>query len=184
MFQKMAPRPTPPKELQEQLDTWNRSPRWGGAPSVRIVTDEDNQYTWNAAGDVFVKYANGATEVFWAKPKVSDAVRYVSPRPSFFQFHPDGAVSCRGYGATYYWPGTATEQQITGRTIYGRHISDGEIDDWVFENDEQWYDSCDCNDCRDCLGDYSTTGYYSDDCGCGNSYRCCGYEPEYGHPRD
>jgi hypothetical protein len=189
-FQKMAPRPTPPKELKEQLDNWNRQrqdpSKWGpnGAPKVRIITDEGNQYTWNAAGDVSVKYANGATEVFWAKPKVCDAVHYRDSQPSFFQFHPDGAVSCRGYGATYFWPGKPVEQEITGRVVPGRYICDGEIDAWVFEDDPAWYDSCDCNDCRDCLGDYSTGYDDSDDCGCGNSYRCCGYEPEYGRSCD
>lgn len=183
IFQAIKPRPQAPAAFQEQLNLWKARHGRHGRPGVRLVTKDGSEYTWNLNGDVHVKRPDGAYEIYWAKPTMADAFCYDYYPRGFYQFHTDGAVTCRAYGASYFWAGKGSVGvAVDGRRCHGRFIDDGEQSGWFFNNDPDWYDDCDC---RDCLGDYDTTCDYSDDdCHCGNAYRCCGYDPSDAYTRD
>ncbi len=154
LFQSMKPRPTPPHEVADALSN-AKNCTCCSAEQARILSADGVYYTWTAEGDVFVTYPDGRKEIFWAKPTHSWAVhhREVNSRPAFFQFHPDGSVTCRAFGLTYFWSGEKGDAPpIEGTRIYGRYICDDTLDGWYFENDPEFYDDYDAYD----------TSYYSD----------------------
>ena len=116
----------------------------------RGLTLDYLETTWYPDGVIVRTNEYGVKTIWYPKPTLKDAV--VGPREEgryrYFRFNGD-TVEAYFYGANYFWSADEFQSDFEkGEVTCGFLGEDGVV---VWDNE--------------------------DDCGCRNSYRCCGYDP-------
>lgn len=117
---------------------------------VRGITFVENETIWYPDGVIVRTDVDGVKTTWYPKPTLQDAI--TGPREDgrfrYFRFKGD-TVEAFFYNGTYFWTANWFEaQDEPGDVSIGRVGEDGKV---IWDKE--------------------------DDCGCHNSYRCCGYDP-------
>jgi hypothetical protein len=134
---------------------------------------------WNRDGTT-KRVRKNDTTIWWPKPTLADAVKN-KRQGEFWKFNADGSVHVKDADGEWFW--SADYQVETPRRSYW-----GE-DGYLYCDEKVWY-----SDMIPMLKDEHKPKplrrreeqYDSDDdsCGCGNAYRCCGYDSTDMYSRD